>query len=264
MKNDISVSGNSSGFDVSTDISSASLENSTEADQNTIDLEKVEAVIADQCNSVFEGKLGEQNICMSIYRKGSVLTASYILQNDQDREMNLQGTIQPDAASFVLNSKDGAAFTGKIEPETKEGSLLKGDYTYSAKGKNSKFSLALSHTIGDTYESRYRLTSSNTKDIEAFASKIKLYVTENNKTGLAEMIAYPIKVTINDSKVSISNKQEFVQKYDDIVNAEFKEKISNCYTKYLFSNDEGIMLGDGEIWFDNLNNNGLRIYAINN
>lgn len=89
-------------------------------------------------------------------------------------------------------------------------------------------------------------------------------MTENNKTGLADLIAYPIKVSINGSKVTINNKEEFERKYDDIISAEFKEKINNCYTKYLFSNYMGIMLGNGEIWFESLNNNGLKVYAINN
>lgn len=265
---DINISDSSA----STNPSPSSLDNSSEADdisgseinKNTIDIEKVEAVIADDCNSVFEGKIGTQNICMAIYRDGDLLTASYITQNDQDSEIDLQGTIQTNTASFVLNSKDGATFMGTIEPETQEGTLLQGTYTSATNGKDTEFALTLSHTIGNTYESRYPLTSANTKDIEEFANKIKLYVTENNKTGLADLIAYPIKAVINGSKVSINNKKEFEQKYDDIINAEFKEKINTCYTKYLFSNYMGVMLGNGEIWFESLNDNGLRVYAINN
>lgn len=75
--------------------------------------------------------------------------------------------------------------------------------------------------------------------IEEFANKIKLYVTENNKAGLADLVAYPIKVAINGSKVTINNKKEFEKKYDNIINTEFKEKVNNCYTKYLFSNYMG-------------------------
>lgn len=256
----------------STNSSSSSLNNSSEADdisrsetnKNTIDIEKVEAAISDDCNSVFEGKIGTQNICMAIYRDGDLLTASYITQNDQDSEIDLQGTIQTNTASFVLNGSNGATFEGTIEPETPEGTLLEGTYRSAIDGKDTEFALTLSHTIGNTYESRYPLTSANTKDIEEFADKIKLYVTQNNKTGLADLIAYPIKVVIDGSKVSIDNKKEFEQKYDDIINAEFREKISNCYTKYLFSNYMGVMLGDGEIWFESLNDIGLRVYAINN
>ena len=258
-------------YSASTNPSSSSLDKSSKADvmpgseinKDTIDIEKVEAVIADNCNSVFEGKIGTQNICMAIYRDGGLLTASYITQNDQNSEIDLQGTIQIDTASFVLNSKDRATFMGTIEPETQEGTLIEGTYRSATNG-DIEFTLTLSHTIGNTYESRYPLTSANTKDVEEFANKIKLYVTENNKTELADLIDYPIKVAINGSKVSINNKKEFEQKYDDIINEEFKEKINNCYTKYLFSNYMGIMMGNGEIWFESLNDKGLRVYAINN
>lgn len=65
-------------------------------------------------------------------------------------------------------------------------------------------------------------------------------------------------------RISDSELEVMRQNYDDIINDEFKEKITNSYTKYLFSNYMGIMLRDGEIWFENLNDNGLRIYAINN
>lgn len=244
--------------------SEADVMSGTETDMNITDIEKVEAVIADDCNSVFEGKIGTQNIRIAIYRDGELLTASYITQNNQNNEINLQGTIQTNTASFVLNSKDGATFIGTIEPETQEGTLLEGTYTDATSGEDTRFELMLSHTVGNTYESRYPLTSADTKDIEEFANKIKLYVTENNKTELAGLIAYPINVDINGSKVSINNKKEFEQKYDDIINAEFKEKINNCYTKYLFSNYMGVMLGNGEIWFENLNHNELQVYAINN
>ncbi|MGB8451342.1 MAG: M56 family metallopeptidase [Anaerocolumna sp.] len=238
---------------------------STESDRDDIEIEKVEAVISDNCNSVFEGNIGIQNVCITIYRDGKSLTASYITQKDGEGEINLQGTIHTNTASFVLASEDGeVSFMGTIKPDTKKGELLEGTYTSSMNEEDTKFTLTLSHSIGNTYETRYPLTSSNTKDVEAFASKIKSYVAENNKTGLAELVAYPIKVTINGSKVSISNKEEFEQNYDDIMNAGFEGKITKCYTKYLFSNYMGIMLGDGEIWFENLNDNGLRIYAINN
>jgi hypothetical protein len=274
MKNNISTSSSTSDSSVSANLFSNFLDNSSKIDiiqgseskteKNDIDIKEVEAVIADNCNSVFEGKIGTQNICIAIHRDGDVLTASYIAQSDQDSEINLQGTIQTQTASFILNSRNGSTFMGKIEPETKEGTLLEGTYTSAKNEEDNKLALTLSHTIGNTYESRYPLTNAKTRDIEEFASKIKLYVTENNKKGLSDLISYPIKVNINGSKQLVSNKEEFEQKYDDIMNVEFKEQIKNCYTKYLFSNSMGIMLGNGEIWFENLNNYGLRVYAINN
>jgi beta-lactamase regulating signal transducer with metallopeptidase domain len=233
-----------------------------------IDIEKIENVIEDNTTFLYEGKIGTQNGYLVIYRDGESLTASYFTQNDEDGEVNLQGTIQTNTASFVLNSDDGnVTFKGTIKPgkTIDDLDLLEGTYTSSLNGEDTKFKLNPVQSIGgNTYETRYPLCASNTKDIEEFASKIKLYVTESNKTGLAELIDYPINVIINGSKVSINNKEEFKQKYDDIINAEYKEAIKKSHTKYLFANYAGIMMGNGEIWFDVRNDTGLRIFAINN
>ncbi|MDD3172872.1 MAG: M56 family metallopeptidase [Herbinix sp.] len=249
----------------SDDIISSSELDLNNKDTNNIDTEKVEVVISDKSNMVFEGNIGTHNICMAIYREGEQLTASFITQNDEDSEINLQGTIQINTASFALYSEDNdITFIGTIKPDTAEGELLEGNYTSLKNEEKTSFTLACAYGIGNSYETRYPLTTSNTEDVEEFARTIKSYVIENNKKGLAELVDYPIKVTINALKVSLSNAEEFEQNYDDIMNAEFKEKILNSYTKYMNSNYMGIMLGNGEIWFDNWNDKGLRIYAINN
>lgn len=230
-----------------------------------IDTEKVEGVISDNYNSVFDGNIGSQNISMHILRVGEELAASYITQNDTDGEINLRGTISINTASFMLYSEDNdIIFNGTIKPDTSEGELLEGSFTSSKNAEDKSFTLALSHGIGSTYETRYMLTDASTKDVEEFARKIKSYVIENDKKSLAELLAYPISVYINGSKVSINNEEEFEQNYDDILNAEFKERVSKSYTKYMFSNYMGIMLGDGDIWFDTWKERGLRIIALNN
>lgn len=71
-------------------------------------------------------------------------------------------------------------------------------------------------------------------------------------------------MTINDKKITANSSEEFVQNYDKIITSEFKNKIANCFTKYMNSNYMGVMLGNGEIWFDSFKDKGLRIYAINN
>ena len=48
------------------------------------------------------------------------------------------------------------------------------------------------------------------------------------------------------------------------MNTETKETISKSYTKYMFGNYMGIMIGNGDIWFAYWEDKGLRIYAINN
>ena len=256
------------GSEASSDYSvteSANKISNPDAAADNIDIEKVGDVISDTDNNVFEGNIGTQNICMAIYREGEQLTASFVTQNEDDGEIMLQGTIQTGTASFTLRSEDNTiAFTGTTKPDTAEGELLEGICTYAENEEETPFALTLTHGIGQTYDTRYPLITAKTKEIEEFAGKIKSYVIENNKKGLAELINYPINVTIKGSKVSISNTEEFEQNYDDIMNNEFKERISKSYTKYMFSNYMGIMIGNGDIWFDYWADKGLQIYAINN
>jgi hypothetical protein len=153
---------------------------------------------------------------------------------------------------------------GIIKPNTADGELLEGTYTASGTGEVTTFTLALSHTIGNTIEERYPYMNANTLDVEEFARKIKSYVIENKKKEFAALVVYPIMVTINDTKVSISNSEEFEKNYDEIINAHLKERITSSYTKYLNGNEMGVMMGYGEVWFDNWKDQGLRIIAINN
>ena len=257
------VTTNTNGYASSNNNIESKNQTAIEYDTNNLDIEKVESVIENNINSVFEGNIGNQNICMAIYRDGEQLFASYITQNDEDGEISLQGKIQVDNASFILhNENNNIIFNGTIKPDTKEGELLDGNFTNDEK---SHFSLVYTHAIGNTYETRYSIPGSNTEDIEDFAKKIKEYIIKNNKQGFAELIDYPINIKINDKKTTINSAEEFEKIYDDIINSEFKLALSKAYTKYLDSNPTGIMLANGKIWINYINEKeGLRIFAINN
>lgn len=234
-----------------------------DSDTNNLDIEKVESVISNKANSVFEGNIGTHNICMAIYRDGEQLSASYVTQNDDDGEIKLQGTIQVDNASFILQNEDNdIIFKGTIKPDTKEGEILDGTYTTV---EETPFSLTLTHAIGNTYETRYSIPNSNTEDIEEFAKKIKEYIIEDNKQGFSKLIDYPVNIKINGKKIMINSPEEFEKRYNDIINSDFKDALSKAYTKYLNSNSTGIMLSNGKIWINYMNDKeGLRIFAINN
>lgn len=231
------------------------------------DNEYVEGVITDNVNSVFIGQIGTQNVLMSIYRNSEQLTASCITQNDDNREITLHGTIQTNIASFNLYSEDNEIiFKGTIIPNTEKGELIEGTYTSPENLTGVPFSLALSYSIDPSIKTRYSdVTSSSTTEVEQFAKKIKKYIIEDNKSDLANLIDYPINVTINDVKVRIHSAKEFEQNYNNIITPDFKERVSKAYTRYLNSNYMGIMLGNGEIWFgDVIGKEGLHIFAINN
>lgn len=233
--------------------------------QETGDASKIQDIISDQTTSVFDGAVGEQNIGMAIYRSGSELTASLFTANEEDPETKLLGTLNKDTSSFVLTSEDGSiTFEGTLSPDTSNGDRLTGTFKNTKDQSETEFHLTLSHSVGSPLEGRYPLVNADAADVENFARQIKLNIVEDKKQEFADLINYPINVTINNKKISINSSEEFIQHYNDIVTSDFKNKLSDSYTKYLFSNSMGVMLGDGEIWFDKFHDQGFRIYAINN
>lgn len=249
--------------------SSKSPESNTTAPSETTtlspeDISIIEGIINNQNTSVFKGNAGKQNIYMAIFRNENKLSASYVTSYD-DTETHLTGSIDVNSASFALSNEDGSiTFQGLIKPGTQKGDLLAVDYKNTKDNMEVNFDLSLSHSFASSSQERYLFAEASTEDVENFAKNIKLYITSDKKKELAEMIQYPINVTIHDAKKTINSSDEFIQSYDDIITADFKDKISKSYTRYLFSNDKGIMMGNGEIWIHSLNDKGLRIFAINN
>jgi|GEM_PF-4107798 len=105
------------------------------------------------------------------------------------------------------------------------------------------------------------ITVTNVKD---FADLVVKYLEVGNKEGLASSIKYPITVTIDGQLAVIYKAEEFIMAYDKIVNDAFRTAVLATDTQELFMNHYGAMLGNGEIWLDQFDNAGYKIYAINN
>jgi len=229
------------------------------------DIAKIDTVISDQNSSVFKGKAGNQEVFLAIFRNGNDLTASFITSGDDKTETHLTGTIEVNDAAVTLKNEDGSImFQGSIKPGTEQEDLLTGIYKNSKDKAEANFDLVLSYSFASTPETRYPLMEASTEDIENFAKEIKLSIIGDKKKELAELIHYPINVTIHNDKKAINTPKEFIQSYDDIITTDFKNKIGSSQTTYLFSNDMGVMMGNGDIWFNSMGDKGLKIIAINN
>lgn len=229
------------------------------------DIESINQIISDQSTNVFKGNIKIfEEIYMAIFRNGNELTASYIT-SDNDTEMNLTGSVDINTASFKLSNEDESiSFQGLIEPGTQKGDILTGVFINKNDKVEVNLYLVLSHSIGSTVDKRYPLVEGTTEEVETFAKEIKSYIKSDNKKELADLIQYPISVKIHNANKTIYTPEEFIQSYEDIITDHFKYKIDVSYTRYLFSNDMGVMMGNGDIWFNSLEGKGLKIIAINN
>ena len=207
-------------------------------------------------------------IRMSIYPLEKDIVGTYYYKK-YGNEIRLKG--KSGKENIVLyeydeNGKNTGIFQGTMSTVDK----IEGTWISSDNKTSYQFVLYLESIInGAEYGKRYSLAVDNKsdQDIENFFSKIKSYIVNDNKVQLAEEINYPINVKINGELTQIKNKSDLIKNYDQIFNVDYKQLISNSPTKYLFVNYQGIMLGNGYIWINNIHSGSdskLMITAINN
>lgn len=78
-------------------------------------------------------------------------------------------------------------------------------------------------------------------------------VKNNDKLVVANMVSYPFKTKLNNAK-AIQNAEAFVQDYDKILTPQIKDVILKQKYDEAFTNQDGLMFGDGEVWLSSICN----------
>jgi predicted component of type VI protein secretion system len=98
----------------------------------------------------------------------------------------------------------------------------------------------------------------------SFFDALKKAVSEGDKAAVAAMVDYPFQARIGGKSVKIRDAAHFVADYDKVVTAKVKSALHAQGYESLFANWQGVMVGDGEIWFSGVGDaNEIKITAIN-
>jgi len=99
--------------------------------------------------------------------------------------------------------------------------------------------------------------------LETFFTELQQTVANDDADALAQMVAYPIAVTIDGESVEIAGEGEFISEFDQIFTSDVKDAVMSQSYETLFANWQGVMIGDGEVWFS-IVDDAPKITAINN
>ncbi|MFC5648221.1 hypothetical protein ACFPYJ_03640 [Paenibacillus solisilvae] len=84
---------------------------------------------------------------------------------------------------------------------------------------------------------------------DAMFDALKTAVANGDKNAAAAYILYPLRVNGTGSALKIANKEEFLKQYDEIFTEPIKQALAKQTKDSLFVNYQGVMVGNGEIWF---------------
>lgn len=213
----------------------------------------------------YEGTINDKlKIRMSFYNKGDKLVGTYFYES-QNKYINIEG--KADDKSVILfelgaDGKSSAVFEGNMEADDK----IVG--TWNDGTQKLSLSMKLTDIIpGVEYGKRYSMaTKVSDSDVEKFVRNIQAFVNNNDKSNVAKSISYPVNVNIKGERTLIKNEEDFIKNYDSIFTSEYKKAIKDSFAKYLLVNTQGVMIGDGLMWFNGAtpeDRKSMKITAIN-
>jgi hypothetical protein len=122
----------------------------------------------------------------------------------------------------------------------------------------AKDSSCQSSTVADLGDPQYAA------DAKSFLSNLQDVVRHGNATAFAGLVHYPVLVIGAQGKKKISRPAELVKSYASIVTPAVEKAILSQSSGCLFANYQGVMIGDGQIWFQQEPKGPMRIITINN
>ncbi|MFT4144920.1 MAG: M56 family metallopeptidase [Mobilitalea sp.] len=97
---------------------------------------------------------------------------------------------------------------------------------------------------------------------DEFIQLVMKYLGDDNKSGFASLIKYPIKLRIDDQEKVMQSEEDFLLVYDQIITQQLKSLVLATSNK--IENMYGVGLGNGSLWLETFDEAGYQIYAINN
>jgi hypothetical protein len=221
----------------------------------------------------YNGTIGDRyRVHMTLVLDGQEIEGSYFYAS-QLRDIPLKGTVKNDT-DIVLNELDNqgratARFEGKfvqVDPAGKfTGKLhcevIVGHWQKLGDSTQRPVDLRMESATSGTLSHRYGIAGvGDDALVDRNAYRFWDAVKRGDKKTVAILIAYPIKVRLPTGNKRLRGPADLIADYDAIFSPKYREAIVNAVPYHMFARDQGIMLGNGEVWFGS---NG-KVIGLNN
>lgn len=120
---------------------------------------------------------------------------------------------------------------------------------------------------------KFAVTGLTEEEVAIFVQWLKSAVAASDGEEIASRINFPIAVYLDGKRTQLDSAQQVIENYPQIIDDTVRQAVQAQEMADLFSNSEGVMIGNGEIWFasycadkgdDNFTDCQIMISAINN
>jgi hypothetical protein len=101
------------------------------------------------------------------------------------------------------------------------------------------------------------------EQVDAFLITLKKAAASDDRRKVASMIRYPIAAWTGSKRAIFRTPGALLASYELVFTARLQKTIADARTECLFTNSQGAMIHDGEVWFNGFRTGALEIVTIN-
>ena len=138
--------------------------------------------------------------------------------------------------------------------------VISGQWKDLRSGRSVPFELALSSIQTGKIDHLYGAAGvSDDETVNRAATQFRKGVLDDRRDVVAQSIRYPLHVSLRGKTLILRNPKSLLARYNEIFTDGYVRTIGAAVPRLMFARDQGVMLGDGAVWFDA---NG-RVIALN-
>jgi hypothetical protein len=213
----------------------------------------------------YRGKMGgKTEIGMTLYMQERKLQGSYYYLKDlKDITLSAHDVSERDITLDELDSSGNLQGTFRLrfvesDPELKsdkplEVDVLRGEWTRADGQVALPVRISLEYSCNVVGSQRYGYGVAGAPSDELVEKNVQGFyfaVLRGNKGEAAKFVSFPLSFFLNKKPKTVYNRTAFLRYYGQIFTKAFLARIANGIPHHLFVNWEGIMIGDGAVWFD--------------
>jgi hypothetical protein len=208
----------------------------------------------------FDGSIGTGHLVrMSLVFAGEEVTGVYF-HADRLKDIPLKGRVTH-GKELVLDEYDAkgqvvARFEGSFTDHDALGRPLDCEHfvgAWQTLGAAERLPVDLQSVDGvggGSLQNRYAIAGVHDDEtIHRRAYQFWKAVQLGDRKTVASLLEYPIEVRLPAGMVRLRRPADLIARYDRIFTDRFRERIANAMPRNMFSKANGIMLGDGQVWF---------------
>ena len=213
----------------------------------------------------YTGQLGERNPLRLVLRttSGGKLEGRYANASSQG-DTPLTGKLENKSRLLLTEFDAGgmprATFEGEFssadDVNRQRGAsssceVLSGQWKDLRSGRSVPFDLALASIQNGKLDHLYGVAGVNDDEtVNRAATQFRKGVLDDRRDVVAQSIRYPLHVSLRGKTLILRNPKSLLARYNEIFTDGYVRTIGSSVPRLMFARDQGVMLGDGAVWFD--------------